>query len=393
MKPIDGTRPGNPSTPPSAEAGAASVHPGGHRFYEIDLLRFTAAFGVLLFHYTFRGGARDGRSVVTFPELGVIFKYGYLGVDLFFIVSGFVVLLTAMNRNAREFVVSRVTRLYPAYWACVTVTLLAIMAFGDDRFSATLPQYLVNLTMLHEFVRVPSLDSVYWTLVVELKFYFLVFLVVAAGQIHRLQGFLGAWLAACLFLDVFEGYNVIRFFLFPGHSYFFIAGAVSLLVWLHGISASRVLLLAASYAGAMYFSIAVDSKAFAEFFKVEFDPLIIGLVISLCFGCFLLIAFRRTAWFNQRWFLTVGAMTYPLYLLHQNIGYLIFNAAAPYVPRYVLLIATTALMLALAYAVHHWIERHGAPYLKRGMTRAMRLPRARLAQPGTPPGDRGSRLT
>jgi peptidoglycan/LPS O-acetylase OafA/YrhL len=361
------------STPQHAGTGVAGARLREHRFHEIDLLRFAAAFGVLLFHYTFRSGAPDGRSVVTFPELGMIFKYGYLGVDLFFIVSGFVILLTALDRNAREFIVSRVTRLYPAYWACVTLTLLAILSFGDSRFSATLPQYFVNLTMLQEFFRVSPLDGVYWTLAIELKFYFLVFLIVVAGQIHRLQGLLGAWLAACIFLDVVEGYSVIRFFLFPGHSYFFIAGAASLLVWLHGISAYRVLLLAASYAGAMFFSIAVDRKVFADYFKAEFDPLIIGILVSLGFAGFLLIAFRKTAWLDRREFLTLGALTYPLYLLHQNIGYMIFNAAAPYVPRYLLLIATTALMLALAYAVHHWIERFGAPGLKRAMMRALRL--------------------
>lgn len=365
---------------PNTETDAGNTRLWEHRFHEIDLLRFIAAFAVLLFHYTFRGGGPDNLSVVTFPELGNIFKYGYLGVELFFIVSGFVVLLTAMNRNAREFVVSRVTRLYPAYWACVTLTVLAIVALGGSRYSATLPQYFVNLTMLQDFVHVSPLDNVYWSLTIELKFYFLVFLIVAAGQIHRLQYFLGAWLVASMLLDIVGGYNAIRFFLFPGHSYFFIAGAAFLLIWLHGISVYRVLLLAVSYAGAVRFAI-VDIKTFSDFVKVEFDPLIIGSIISILFGIFLLIAFRKTAWLDRRGFLTVGALTYPLYLIHQNIGFMIFNAAAPYVPRYVLLIATTALVIALAYAVHRWIERRYSRYLKQAMMRAMWLHRPQPAQP------------
>src|SRR5436190_1602313 len=83
-----------------------------------------------------------------------LFKYGYLGVELFFIVSGFVILLTALNRSAREFVVSRGTRLYPAFWTCVTITFLAILTIGGSRYSATWPQYLANLTMLQEFMKI-----------------------------------------------------------------------------------------------------------------------------------------------------------------------------------------------------------------------------------------------
>ena len=65
------------------------------RFYEIDLLRFVAAFAVVLFHYTFRGAAGEAFTSVAYPELAGITKYGCLGVDLFFIISGFVILMTS----------------------------------------------------------------------------------------------------------------------------------------------------------------------------------------------------------------------------------------------------------------------------------------------------------
>ena len=85
------------------------------RYYEIDLLRFLAAVGVMLFHYTFRGYAADDLSPLEFPLLAEVFKYGSLGVDLFFIISGFVILLTAYNRDAVSFTISRIIRIYPAY--------------------------------------------------------------------------------------------------------------------------------------------------------------------------------------------------------------------------------------------------------------------------------------
>jgi peptidoglycan/LPS O-acetylase OafA/YrhL len=57
------------------------------RFYEIDLLRFLAALSVMLYHYTFRGFAADDMSPLEFPYLAHVFKYGSLGVDLFFITQ------------------------------------------------------------------------------------------------------------------------------------------------------------------------------------------------------------------------------------------------------------------------------------------------------------------
>jgi peptidoglycan/LPS O-acetylase OafA/YrhL len=343
-----------------------------HRFHEIDLLRFIAAFSVLLFHYTFRGSGPDHRSLVAFPELGPIFKYGYLGVELFFIVSGFVIFLTALNRNAREFVVSRVTRLYPAYWSCVTLTFLAILVLGQGRYSVTLRRYLMNLTMLQEFAHVRHIDGVYWTLTIELKFYLLVFLLMLVGQTRRLPQFLGLWLVISAFLDYHDGYAMARFFLVPGYSYLFIAGATSLLIWLHGVSAYRLLLFAASYVGAVHFAIA-DSKSFADFFRTDFNPVVITLTISLFFASFLLVALGKTKSLGRPVFVTIGALTYPLYLLHQNIGFMIFNAAPTYIPRYILLVSITAFVIGIAYAVNRWIERRYSCHLRYLMTRVLFL--------------------
>src|SRR5881394_93905 len=97
-----------------------------NRLYEVDLLRFFAAMSVLLFHYCFRGYAADGMSVMPYPTLAPVAKYGYLGVDLFFMISGFVILMSVSSGSLRDFFVSRVVRLYPAFWVCCTITFLTI---------------------------------------------------------------------------------------------------------------------------------------------------------------------------------------------------------------------------------------------------------------------------
>ncbi len=75
------------------------------RVNELDLLRFFAAFAVVFFHYSFRGYTADDMSIMPYPILASVFKYGYLGVELFFMISGFVILMTAANGNLRNFII------------------------------------------------------------------------------------------------------------------------------------------------------------------------------------------------------------------------------------------------------------------------------------------------
>ena len=157
------------------------------RVTEIDLLRIIAALAVVFFHYTFRGYAAGDLSIMPYPLLAPIAKYGYYGVDLFFMLSGFVILMTASNGSITKFVASRIARLFPAFWICCTITFVAILLIGGKHFSASLSQYLINMTMLNGFFDVPSIDGVYWTLFVEIKFYFLV----ALGSVDILNSTMG----------------------------------------------------------------------------------------------------------------------------------------------------------------------------------------------------------
>ncbi len=97
------------------------------RIEGLDILRLFAALSVVIFHYSFRGAAADDLTRVSLPALVPITKYGYLGVDLFFVISGFVIAWSAEGRHWLQFAVARFARIYPAFVFCMTADLR-----GDD---------------------------------------------------------------------------------------------------------------------------------------------------------------------------------------------------------------------------------------------------------------------
>lgn len=333
------------------------------RVNEIDLLRFFAALSVVFFHYAFRGFAADDRSIMPYPLLAPVAKYGYLGVELFFLISGFVILMTASRGSLKDFAISRAVRLYPAFWASCTLTFVLIVLIGGDRFSASFGQYLINMTMLSGFVGVPSIDGVYWSLFIELQFYALVAVLLITGRIHQVQIFLTIWLILTITLEAFP-IEWLRFLLLTEYAAYFIAGAMCFLAWSHGMSIYRLCAIALCLAIALHQSLG-NIPAFESYYDTRMSmPAVAGIIISF-FVVMLLVATRRMGRLGEMRWVTAGALTYPLYLIHQNAGFMIFNLAYPAINRHVLFWGTILLMLGIAYAMHVLVERQFSPALKR----------------------------
>ncbi|MCO8312599.1 acyltransferase family protein [Pseudomonas mandelii] len=333
------------------------------RVNELDLLRFLAAFAVVIFHYAFRGYARGDMSTMPYPLLAEPAKYGYLGVELFFMISGFVILMTASSNNLKVFFISRVVRLYPAFLVCCTLTFLITLAIGQPRYTADFYQYIVNMTLLSDLMGVPSIDGVYWSLFVEIKFYLMISILLGLKKIEKIETYLVLWLLISAIVEAFT-FEKIRSILITDYSAYFIAGATFYIIWAKGFTKTRVFLLAGALALACYTAI-VWAASIETKYATEFNPLIICGVIILFFMTFFLIATNKTAAIGNLNWTTLGALTYPLYLLHQMIGFMIFNLAYPMVNPHILLWGTTALMIWASYIIHKRIEVPMARQIKK----------------------------
>jgi len=326
------------------------------RFYEIDLLRFLAAMAVVFFHYTFRGYSEGDYSPVVFPVIGEFSRYGYLGVNLFFIISGFVILLSAMNRTAITFASSRFIRLYPAFWAGVTLSAIVIYLFGMPKFSVTLPQYLMNMTMICGYLGIEHVDGVYWTLLVELKFYALIFLLLFINKIKQIEYFLAAWLIVVFINIVAPLPKIISFFVFPEWAALFISGSLFYLIYSNGFNIYRGVMLFCAYVFALYYG-TQEVNTVSKFYDSSFSNTVALFWISAFYFIFMLIILNKLSWIRSDKLVKIGLLTYPLYLVHQNIGFIVFNIFGESINKYVLLIALINIMLLLAWLIHVLVEK------------------------------------
>jgi hypothetical protein len=171
----------SPTITPAVKAPATH-----NRVEVVDLLRLLAALAVVFFHYTFRGSAGDdGFTTLSLPALAPFTKYGFMGVQLFFVISGFVIAYSAENRGAIEFGIARIARIYPCFIICMTLTFLLTLALGAPNFQTGLTHWLANFVIAAPTLHRPFMDGVYWSLVYELTFYSWIFLLLTAGWFRK----------------------------------------------------------------------------------------------------------------------------------------------------------------------------------------------------------------
>lgn len=342
------------------EPRADAAQRAADRFVVLDVVRFVAAMSVLVYHYKSKYLEAFTGDPVVAKAVYAVTKFGYLGVDLFFIISGFVIFASALGRTPGQFAVSRITRIYPTLWVCVTLTALVVVATGAG--SISLGQWAANLTLFNRRLGIEDVDGVYWTLEVEVKFYACVFALLLTGLFRHYRVWLCAWLALTVAFLLTRQPFFLGWFVSPEYSSYFIAGIVFFLARREGFHRFHVSILLACLAlSSIYAHGALDSFAKGV---TELDRWIaVGLV-----GCFYLLFYaiasgRLTAGASMA-ALNLGGVTYPLYLLHNRAGKALFDLWRDAVDPLVLACLIAALIVGLSWLVHVYLERRIADRLK-----------------------------
>jgi len=342
------------------------------RLAVLDGLRLCAALGVVGFHYTaFESAVRAAWGVPgpeAFPGLNAVTSYGWLGVELFFLISGFVISMSCWGRDVDAFFRSRVARLFPAYWAAVLLTFTVVTLFSTVYHRVSLTDLLLNLTMMQAPLGAAAVDGVYWTLWVEACFYFLFALVVWRGLTQRrVTVFCYLWLVAVVIATPARQ-PLVTAIVQPAWAPYFIAGVALYLVHRFGSDLKLWGLVGVCFAMSANQVHDLALRIGREDLHRPLSPVPAVLAVAVFYAVLSAVALGRLSWIRWRWLTTAGLLTYPLYLIHELNGWVLIRALHGHFPRYVTLALVTATVLAGAWLVHHLIERPLADLLRRRLT-------------------------
>jgi peptidoglycan/LPS O-acetylase OafA/YrhL len=326
----------------------------------INTLRFISAMMVIFYHFTFTFYHGD-LSYVDIPLLRYLSQYGYLGVDIFFIISGFVISLSAEGRGAYGFFKSRIGRLYPVFWVSAIITTLFLI-FGGHLIYSEISWYrfLTNMTMiptvLFDKTTLDFLDGSYWTLIVEMKFYFIIFLLLIFKQFKKIE-YLAipmsfVMLLSAIFLNIKVDSDLIWI---PN----FIAGIVFYKIYKNGLNNWRIFGICNVFIASLLFALN-RLPYLSPGFGVIFKPSSVILYILISYIIFLLISLNKIKIYNNKYINILGLLTYPVYLLHQQIARIMFTYSDIHnIPLYISFTFILVFIFILSFLIHKIFERRG----------------------------------
>lgn len=282
------------------------------RYQELDALRGFAALLVVLFHFTMH---REQ------SKLG--FNVGITGVDLFFIISGFVIFMSVNSiSTTKEFIVNRFTRLYPTYWTCVSFTFILYVIVNkitNKPGLITFTDYLANMTMFQYYFKIPDIDGPYWTMIIEMSFYIFIAIVFVLKKMKHIIP-IGLIL---LFIYILQ-YLLVGTQLLPYYTE--LRWAVPVIYY-----------FPLFFSGIIFYKLLTDKENHFLYYvfllflitmqisNTDMDGLFINhaqhtLMTIIYFGLFILFVNKKLGFIVSRPSLFLGKISFALYLIHQYVS-------------------------------------------------------------------------
>ncbi|UFH33903.1 acyltransferase [Chryseobacterium sp. C-71] len=341
-----------------------------NRILVLDGLRGFAIFLVFLFH-----GYYIWSKHYPFGDLykdNILVKYGDLGVQLFFLISGFVILMSMEKTTGFiKFIKKRWVRLFPSMIIC-SVIIYATAGFFSERplgipeLKSLIPGVLfIDEGVLERVFKTdfPVLESSFWSLYIEVKFY------VIFGLLYywfkrkiALLGIFVIYLLAVTY-QILEFHQLLPLYLLKFKAYignfvyfgWFVAGA---LIYIYYQERKKKYLVA--------FIVATICAMFYMYKLQDFVRNVYLMILVFIFvGSLFWKPMERL--FSMKFFTFIGFISYPVYLLHENMMVAMMVKLNDYIglPYAVLPIFSFAFVIPIAYVVAAYLEPILQKYLNK----------------------------
>lgn len=327
------------------------------RIKTFDWLRALSIIFIVLYHYT----TRYAESIGHIGKYPLNFTYGYMGVTVFFILSGFLAIYNFNYNKIKygggnwSYFINRFKRLYPTYWVGMILTTIVCYLFWRERCVSPL-EFLVNLTMLQSFFFVPNVDGVYWFLPLELLFYSYIGLFYRFKLKNRngILCFCFTWIVLVITVNILRTYGINNIVLkllgvlfIRADAQTFIAGVIMGYTYLkrESITLLQRYLLIITLILCVVNHFAMQGVLYGCFFMVILA--IISLVVGKKLDFIIVPSIIKF----------ISDISYPLYLTHQLIGWVIIrNLEISGYTHEIYILIPISIMMLVAAVMHYRIE-------------------------------------
>lgn len=247
-----------------------------------------------------------------------------------------------------DFVISRFSRLYPPFWIAIATTFIIVYLFGLPGRQVSFLTALKNIIMFHEYFGIPSVDGVYWTLKVELTFYFWMFLAYLVNALKKIEIFILLFMTVNVFThqaDVNFHPQLESILLFQYLPFFAIGICLYKIFYKKQNKLTVVTLVLAL--GTTFYLNSLTLFLLYLLFTIVFFLGVKGKIFIL----------------SNKILIFIGSISYSLYLLHQNIGYVIINKG--YVLGVNPLISILFALIIISYISFRFVEVPSSKLIKK----------------------------
>jgi peptidoglycan/LPS O-acetylase OafA/YrhL len=306
-------------------AGTTQSAGRGGKLPFIHGLRGFASTAVAIYH-CYHSTPVSAQVAATVPAVtDHVVNLGFLGVDMFFVISGFVIALTLYKRLSSigewgRFFVRRQLRLDPPYWTAIVLTIVSGIAVNRVNAGAGAPvpsasDVVAHLFYLQEFLGIKQIVGVFWTLCFEVQFYLFFGVTMLLLAKSKLSGRAFGWLMLPLYvLSILCFWGVVPYprGLFIPRWFEFFTGVVLFMYWRAQLNRTVLGVYLGVLLAALFISPQIHNN--------EAMVILLSLLLISVMFLFAVETGGMKTWLAAPLMRYLGDISYSLYIMHAVVG-------------------------------------------------------------------------